>query len=134
MPLKKITREMRRLGRVQYPEAKHLVPPKTRGECEDGPRPCPWVGCEYHTYLDVNEETGSIKYNWPGMEPWEVFDSCVLDVAAEGGITLEAIGSVINVTRERVRQVEEQAIGKMQDMDGLEELALAMAKLRKEEE
>src|SRR5581483_1287305 len=28
--------------------------PRTRGECVDGPRPCPWVGCRHHLALDVN--------------------------------------------------------------------------------
>lgn len=26
--------------------------PQTRGDCVDGPRPCPWVGCRHHTYID----------------------------------------------------------------------------------
>src|ERR1019366_2346037 len=34
--------------------------PKTRGDCVDGPRPCPWAGCRQHLYLEVNP-TGNMK-------------------------------------------------------------------------
>jgi hypothetical protein len=40
--------------------------PRTRGECKDGARPCPWAGCAHHLFLDVNADTGSIKLNYPG--------------------------------------------------------------------
>lgn len=32
--------------------------PRTRGDCEDGPRPCPWVGCRYNLMLEVTEAGG----------------------------------------------------------------------------
>lgn len=80
--------------------------PRTRSECRDAPRPCPWIGCKYHLYLDVNRETGAIKINFPDLEPWELAESCVLDVAERGAITLEEVGGIMNITRERVRQVE----------------------------
>lgn len=43
--------------------------------------------------------------------PWS--DSCVLDVADEGGATLERVGAVFGFTRERTRQIEMQALFKM---------------------
>jgi hypothetical protein len=87
--------------------------PVTRAECEDGPRPCPYVSCKHHLYLDVNPETGSIKLNFPHLEPWEMVESCSLDVAERGGITLEEVGTIVNLTRERVRQVEVRATTKL---------------------
>lgn len=36
--------------------------------------------------------------------------SCALDVADEGGLTHEAVGRTMNVTRERVRQIEASAL------------------------
>lgn len=27
--------------------------PRTRGECKDGPRPCPWVSCRHHLLLEI---------------------------------------------------------------------------------
>ena len=80
--------------------------PKTRADCVDGPRPCPWVSCKYHLYLDVKEETQSIKLNFPHLEVWEMEQTCALDVAEQGGLTLEEVGHILNLTRERVRQVE----------------------------
>lgn len=29
--------------------------PTTRGDCVDGPRPCPWVRCRFHLAIEVNE-------------------------------------------------------------------------------
>lgn len=79
--------------------------PRTRGECQDGARPCPWVGCRFNLYLDV-QETGSIKLNFPHLEPWEMRESCALDVADRDGTTLDLVGAMMNVSRERVRQIE----------------------------
>lgn len=84
--------------------------PRTRAECVDGPRPCPWVGCKHHLYLDVSPETGSVKLNFPDLEPWELKHSCSLDVAAQDGVTLEETGRTMNVTRERIRQLEERGL------------------------
>jgi hypothetical protein len=80
--------------------------PATRGGCLDVPRPCPFVSCKHHLYLDVNPETGSIKLNFPDKDPDELAETCSLDVADAGGITLEEVGELLNLTRERVRQVE----------------------------
>ena len=80
--------------------------PQSRGECRDGIRPCPFVGCKYHLYLDVNPETHSIKKNFPHKEVWELEETCALDVAERGGLTLEEVGDLLNLTRERIRQME----------------------------
>lgn len=80
--------------------------PQTRAECENLTGPCPWVSCRYHLYLDVNHLSGAIKLNFPNMEPWEIPETCSLEVAERGGITLEEIGGFVNISRERVRQME----------------------------
>ena len=71
------------------------------------------MSCKHHLYLDVNPDTGSIKLNFPHLEPWEMSESCALDVAERGGITLEEVGGIVNLTRERVRQVEVRATTKL---------------------
>lgn len=83
--------------------------PKVRGDCAKGPRPCPWVGCKYHLYLDVNEETGSIKFNFPDKNPWELDETCSLDASKEEK-TLDEVGKLANVSRERIRQIESKAL------------------------
>ena len=90
----------------------HLQRPRTRGDCAREARPCPWVSCRYHLYLDVNRKTGSVTLNVPG-EPWEITESCALDVADRGRATLEAVGALIGVTRERTRQLEEITLAKL---------------------
>jgi DNA-directed RNA polymerase sigma subunit (sigma70/sigma32) len=41
-------------------------------------------------------------------------ETCALDVADRGGITLEEVGEIMNLTRERVRQVETAGLAKLQ--------------------
>jgi len=89
--------------------------PRCRAECATVPRPCPFVSCRYHLYLDVNPRTGRIKFNFPGLEVSQIAVSCALDVAEAGPWTLEDIGGRMNITRERTRQVAEQALGKIRD-------------------
>jgi hypothetical protein len=62
----------------------------------------------------VNPETGSIKLNFPDLEVWEMPETCALDVAERGGITLEEVGEILNLTRERIRQVEVHGLEKLQ--------------------
>lgn len=81
--------------------------PLTRGDCVDGPRPCPFVTCRHHLFLDVVH--GAIKLNFPDLEPSELELSCSLDLAELGELTLEQVGAALNVTRERIRQLEEKA-------------------------
>lgn len=79
--------------------------PRTRADCVNGIRPCPFVGCEHHLYLDITA-AGNIKLNFPDIEPDQLEHSCSLDIADAGEHTLEQIGALINTTRERVRQLE----------------------------
>lgn len=87
--------------------------PTARAHCVNMPRPCLYVSCRHHLYLDVNEETGSIKFNFPDKEVWELEETCALDVADRGGITLEEVGSIMNLTRERIRQLELSGLEKL---------------------
>jgi hypothetical protein len=106
------TLAMRRLTKEEREEAARIlaevegVRPMTREDCRTGERPCPYISCKYHLYLDINSETGSIKINFPDLEVWEMSETCALDVADRGGTTLEEVGELLNLTRERIRQVE----------------------------
>jgi len=110
--MKRLTREELRVGALMYPPV-DIPRPTTREECRGEMRPCPWVACKHHLYLDINPETGSIKINFPDLEPWELKHTCALDVAERGGITLEEVGEIMNLTRERIRQVEVRGLLKL---------------------
>lgn len=102
------------IGRQLFPETDHRRP-QTRAECVDGPRPCPYVSCKYHLYLDVQPRTGAIKLNFPDIEVEEMKESCALDVADRGGVQLQELGALTNLTRERVRQLEVKACEAIED-------------------
>lgn len=112
-------RELER-GRIENPSV-DVNRPKTRGDCEPGginaDRPCPFVSCKYHLYLGVNPRSGAIKTNFPHLEVWEMSETCVLDAAARDGLTLEEVGARMNLTRERIRQIETRTIAALRTLD-----------------
>lgn len=113
--------ELRRLA-VLYPVDESVQRPRTRGECENAPRPCPFLSCKYHLAVDVTSN-GSLTLNFPESELEDLVDTCALDAAARGGMTLDDVGARMNLTRERVRQIEtiatlalpDEAIRKLQE-------------------
>ncbi len=121
MSRKEMARELRKrrsLNLIDPEEAELLSEltenrPKSRADCVSSPRPCVFVSCKYNLYLDVNPETGSIKLNFPDKEIFELEYTCALDVAEKGGITLEEVGEIMNLTRERIRQVETRGLEKV---------------------
>jgi hypothetical protein len=107
--VRRISKRALELGKLIHPETDHDRP-KTRAECAGGARPCPYVSCRYHLYLDVDPRIGTIKLNYPDLEPEELAESCSLDVADRGAQRLEDVGGLMNVTRERIRQIEVRAL------------------------
>lgn len=125
---RRMAREHRKMRASGELEANNdLAHPTLRSQCVNMPRPCLYVSCRHHLYLDVNEETGSVKFNFPDKEVWELEETCALDVADRGGITLEEVGSIMNLTRERIRQLELSGLEKLkihsQGEDSLETYA-----------
>lgn len=113
--IKRLSKRELERGRMLFPETEYERP-TTRAACLHGPhaeRPCPFVSCKHHLYLDVNDRTGSIKLNFPDLEVWELPETCALDIADRGGITLEEVGEIMNLTRERIRQLETRGLAKL---------------------
>ena len=115
--VKRLSKRTLEAEALRYPERPGIDyhRPRTWGECEaadlgTAENPCPFVSCAYHLALDVNPRTGSIKLNFPDREVWEIPATCALRVAAEGGVILEEVGRVTNLTKERIRQSEMQAL------------------------
>jgi hypothetical protein len=78
--------------------------PQTRADCVDGPRPCPWVSCRYHLYLDValgegRAVKGALRLNFPDADVDEIPETCALDVADRGGAQGEQLATLLNLTR-----------------------------------
>ena len=119
--VKRMTKRELELGRMMYPDSE-VERPKTRAECSSGERPCPFVSCKHHLYLDVSAKTGAIKLNFPDLEVWEMTETCALDVADKGGTTVEEVGAIMNLTRERIRQVEVKGLAKLEALKDMSAL------------
>jgi Sigma-70, region 4 len=116
--VKRMTKRELEIGRLLFPETDYWKP-RNRAECADGPRPCPFVSCKHHLFIDVSPRTGAIKLNFPDLEVWDLGESCALDVADRGGTTLEDVGAIMNLTRERIRQVEVKALAKLEALSDM---------------
>lgn len=79
--------------------------PRTRGDCIDGPRPCPWISCYFHIWTIQGAKRAACPLDLP--------ETCVLDLADRNGMTLAAISRAIRVSTERVRQIQDRALAKL---------------------
>lgn len=88
-----------------------LQRPSVRKECADVPRPCPFVSCRHNMYLDISRR-GIVQIAHPDLTPDQMDPrySCVLDIADRGAIVLDRIAEIMGLTRERVRQIEMDAL------------------------
>lgn len=116
--------------------------PRIRWECKQGPRPCPWMSCRYNTVIDdirlsadgkeAHISVGAKNKRGKGLlrasdekvlELWESYaergvSNCVLDhVENEHCMTLEEVGQVYGLTRERIRQVEYKGLKRVAKKD-----------------
>lgn len=104
-PEKRGSRVDRAIARLLYPE-RPTGQPRTREECSGVPRPCPYVSCRHNLNLEVTK-SGAVRLL--DAEPWDeaAHPSCALDVVQQHGAqTLDVVGFILGLTRERVRQVE----------------------------
>lgn len=114
----------RELGEPEDLSSFHYEKPRFRSECEAMPRPCPFVSCRFHMFLDVNPKNGSIKFNWPGRDLRELEDTCVLDVVdKEKDLSFSEIGDLLNISHEAARQTLEKGIRALKQEAALRELA-----------
>lgn len=120
--------------------------PKIRRDClraldagDGGPdganaeRPCPWVSCRYHLAIDVDRTNGHVKLNFPSLELDQLPETCALDIADRGGGTLEEVGSAMNVTRERIRQLESHGLHVLSKRSGAQDLLPLLGEVLLEE-
>lgn len=90
--------------RVQFPGVPGCVMPAGRGRCVH-------LSCRYH-----------LSHPDRGGRSLRATHDCALAVANRGAHTLEEIAQILGMTRERVRQIEEAAITKLQSKVALKKL------------
>jgi hypothetical protein len=81
--------------------------PLVRGDCQDGPRPCPFVGCRMHLGSNVSRR-GTLQL----MDLDEAGETCALDVADRGEHSFKEIGALMHLTKQRVAQILETALAR----------------------
>jgi hypothetical protein len=96
--------------------------PRTFAECKargigTAESPCGYASCKWNLLVDVSEKTGAIKMNFPTVDGQEpdvdaMTETCALRViqSSPDGLTLEEVGVITNLTRERVRQIETKGL------------------------
>ena len=131
-------------GRALFPpaEMEGHVRPKTRRDCLPGGgnevRPCPWVSCKQHLYLSVTAK-GSLTLDHGDVDVDTLTDTCALDIAerprprtndgvdADHHATLDEIGRAVGVTRERARQIIDDALSRIADIASTDVVAAFLA-------
>lgn len=89
--------------------------PKTRADCVDGLRPCPFVGCRHHLAITVNEQNGSITYNHDVDDLESMPATCSLDVADDGiARDRSIVARYLGCTEDNVRWWEERLLTKIE--------------------
>ena len=107
-------------GKLEYPEEEHWRP-RTRADCAKVERPCPYVSYKHHLYLDA-KPNGTVVFNHPNLESWEMEETCALDVAERGALSLEDIGAILGITKQGVALIEQRALAKLMTAGEVESL------------
>lgn len=81
--------------------------PKTRADCANVPRPCPYVSCKYNLGVEI-DITG-----WPRLT--DAKKSCMLDLIEKNpdGMTLDNIAEILRISKKQVRAELREALSKL---------------------
>ena len=88
--------------------------PKTRADCKNAVRPCPFIRCKWHLAIDVSP-SGTVKENFPGMTIDEMPETCALDVADKGEHSAEYVAVCMNRTRSAIDFTVNICLDKLRD-------------------
>ena len=84
-------------------------------------RPCVRWSCRHNLAANVTED-GGLVVTRPDLEPTDPQPSCARDYERQGGMEAAEVGELLNMTPERVGQIERVALAKMRE--GLAELGV----------
>ena len=78
--------------------------------------------------IEVNQKTGGMKVHIlvEDLIEGKAENTCCLDLAWYGGMTLEQVGQIMNVTRERIRQIESKAMKRIRNLNKIKTVAEEM--------
>lgn len=91
--------------------------PRTRGDCKDGPRPCPWVSCRHHLWLNLSSKGKLTGIALADDLPTHG-ESCALDVAESGPQSLEDIAGMMGIKRQGLHLTEVAVMEKLREHVG----------------
>jgi hypothetical protein len=94
---------------ISYPD--DVERPKTRADCVNGERPCPFVSCRHNLMLEVSK-CGKIYQDYHD-DIYDMVETCALDAADRGGATQTEVAAAMRVSAERIRQIETDALKKL---------------------
>lgn len=87
--------------------------PRSLAQCPPANQPCAYLSCRHHLGGDRTAR-GNIRLTFPGRDLTEFAETCSLRVANRGPQTQEAVGRLLNVTEERICQIEQEALKKLE--------------------
>lgn len=95
--------------------------PRTRGDCADQPRPCPYVTCKHHLLTEIssdgrlffngNADGSSIDAAVDSLESMP--ETCALDVADGGGFSAGQVAEYLGVSERWMLKTQAEAITKI---------------------
>lgn len=122
----RVTRAEREVAIAEVADVELFERPSRRGDClqgEHAQRPCPFVSCKHHLYLDVNPRNGSVRVNFPDVEVWDLPETCALDVADLAPEVRREVACALGVSEQRVEQIESKAIERIRRSEILARLS-----------
>lgn len=95
-----LTLTERRLRPQALRVVQSVAKPVKASDCADD-NPCYKASCKWHLYLDV-ERDGTIRFNFPGKEIWELEETCYLRLLKRGPLPAEESARLMGLSRTEV--------------------------------
>ena len=86
-----------------------LKKPCVRADCASLPRPCPFISCKYNLFVEIGPK-GSLDFTWPRTQPHQMPQSCALDLADEGGLTVQELADEMRLGLDVVKKSVDAAL------------------------